>query len=212
MELLDEFKYQAYSHRIELLKGSKQPLVDLLKQLAELYGRHTYYTELDRQITCMYFILLYNQIVSNCTASRISNKEIDKLVTSNFKWCYMGLTEETIKYWDILISAKETIIWYPKNMPEIINLNQLLSTVPYSNRISIDFSNLAVIANALPYYGNDKKLIINQYLINQLGPDAPILAYGPLLDKSRPLDKTINYQPYLDIAQSIKQLKESNDN
>lgn len=63
-------------------------------------------------------------------------------------------------------------------MIEVVQLNELLSQVPYSDRIEIDFSSLEGVANAIPMGGNDKKILLNQYIVNQLGPDAPILQYS----------------------------------
>lgn len=103
MDLLDEFKYQSYKSRIESLTGTKKPLVDLLKELTTKYATNPYSLDQQQQVSNLYYVLLTNLIVANCSAKSIISNQIDKQLSSQIRYCYKGLNADTIKHWDVLI-------------------------------------------------------------------------------------------------------------
>ena len=78
MDLLDEFKYQSYKSRIESLTGTKKPLVDLLNELTNKYATNAYSLDSEQQVSNLYYVLLTNLIVPNCSAKSIISSDIDK--------------------------------------------------------------------------------------------------------------------------------------
>ena len=76
MDLLDEFKYQSYKSRIESLTGTKKPLVDLLKELTTKYATDSYTITPEEQVSNLYYVLLTNLIVTNCSAKSIMSRDI----------------------------------------------------------------------------------------------------------------------------------------
>lgn len=76
--MLDEFKFISYKSRIEALKGTKKPLMDLLKELTELYGHNFYSDDSLQQVSNTYYILLTNICKSHCLAANLVTKELDK--------------------------------------------------------------------------------------------------------------------------------------
>lgn len=174
--MLDEFKFISYKSRIESLKGTKKPLMDLLKELTELYG-HNFYSEAPlQQVSNTYYILLTNLCKSHCPAANLVTKELDKHISTNSDYCYRGLNDETVKYVDILLSHNN-YSWNLKSMQEVIKLNEQMSKIPYNPNISIDFYLVDKLISLLPMYGEDRKKIIHEYIASKLGADAPILQY-----------------------------------
>ncbi len=203
--MLDEFKFISYKSRIEALKGTKKPLMDLLKELTELYGHNFYSDDPLQQISNTYYILLTNLCKLHCPAANLITKELDKYISSNSSYCYRGLNDETIKYADILLSHNR-YSWNLKSMQEVIKLNEQLSKIPYSPNISIDFYSVDRLNSLLPMYGEDRKKIIHEYIANKLGADAPILQYYPI-NPNLPYSYDLDPQIYLDLAQVITKLK-----
>ena len=104
MDLLDEFKYQSYKSRIESLTGTKKPLVDLLKELTDKYATDLFYTIVpEQQVSNLYYVLLTNLIVTNCSAKLIIFRDIDRALSTQLRYCYKGLNADTIKHWDVLM-------------------------------------------------------------------------------------------------------------
>ncbi|MFW9601368.1 MAG: hypothetical protein ACMV1B_03510 [Prevotella sp.] len=203
--MLDEFKFISYKSRIESLKGTKKPLMDLLKELTELYG-HNFYSEAPlQQVSNTYYILLTNLCKSHCPAANLVTKELDKHISTNSDYCYRGLNDETVKYVDILLSHNN-YSWNLKSMQEVIKLNEQMSKIPYNSNISIDFYLVDKLSSLLPMYGEDRKKIIHEYIKLKLGADAPVLQYYKLNDN--PYNGTTDPQVYLDLAQAITNLKE----
>ena len=205
MDVLDEFKYQSYKSRIEALKGTKKPLMDLLKELTELYGHNSYSQAPLQQVSNTYYILLTNLCKSHCPAANLVTKELDKHISSNLGYCYRGLNDETVKYVDILLSHNN-YSWNLKSMQEVIKLNEQLSKIPHSNRISIDLYQVNRLGGIIPTYGEDRKKIIHEYIANKIGADAPILQYYSV-DPNIPYAYDLDPQVYLDLAQAITKLK-----
>lgn len=203
--MLDEFKFISYKSRIESLKGTKKPLMDLLKELTELYGHNFYSDDLLQQVSNTYYILLANICKSHCPAANLVTKELDKHISNNSSYCYRGLNDETIKYADILLN-KNTYSWTLKNMQEVIKLNEQLSKIPYSPNISIDFYLIDQLNSLLPMYGENRKKIIHEYIASKIGADAPILQYYKI-DPNIPYGYDLDPQIYLDLAQIITKLK-----
>ena len=206
MNLLDEFKFISYKSRIESLKGTKKPLMDLLKELTELYGHNFYSHDSLQQVSNTYYILLTNICKSHCPAANLVTKELDKHISANSSCCYRGLNDETIKYADILLS-NNTYSWNLQNMQEVIKLNEQMHKIPYSSHISIDFYRVDQLSSILPMYGEDRKKIIHEYIASKLGADAPILQYYSV-DPNTPYTYKLDPQIYLDLAQIITNLKE----
>lgn len=203
--MLDEFKFISYKSRIEALKGTKKPLMDLLKELTELYGHNFYSNDPLQEVSNLYYILLTNICKSHCPAANLITKELYKYISTNSSYCYRGLNDETIKYADILLSHNR-YSWNLCNMQEVIKLNEQLSKIPYSSHISIDFYKVDQLSAILPMYGENRKKIIHEYIASKLGVDAPILQYCSV-DPNIPYTYTIDPQIYLDIAQIITKLK-----
>ena len=203
--MLDEFKFISYKSRIESLKGTKKPLMDLLKELTELYG-HNFYSEAPlQQVSNTYYILLTNLCKSHCPAANLVTKELDKHISTNSDYCYRGLNDETVKYVDILLSHNN-YSWNLKSMQEVIKLNEQMSKIPYNPNISIDFYLVDKLSSLLPMYGEDRKKIIHEYIASKLGADAPILQYYSV-DPNIPYTYNLDQQIYLDLAQIITNLK-----
>ena len=205
MDLLDEFKYQSYKSRIESLTGTKKPLINLLKELTNKYATDPYIIIPEKQVSNLYYVLLTNLIVTNCSAKSIMSKDIDKALSSQIYNCYKGLNEDTIKHWDVLMLCNN-YKWSPIYMDDLLHLNTILSQVPYSNRIQLDFYHIDKIGSLISLYGEDKRKISHEYIKIKLGADAPILQYYKLKDDS--YTGTTDPQVYLDLAQAITNLKE----
>ena len=205
MDLLDEFKYQSYKSRIESLTGTKKPLVALLKELTTKYATNPYSLDSEQQVSNLYYVLLTNLIVTNCSAKSIISKDIDKALSSQIRNCYKGLNEDTIKHWDVLILCNN-YSWSPIYMDDLLHLNTILSQVPYSSRIELDFYSIDRIGSLISLYGEDKRKVSYEYIKLKLGADATILQYYKLNDN--PYNGTIDPQVYLGLAQAITNLKE----
>ena len=205
MELLDEFKYQSYKSSIESLTGTKKPLVDLLKELTTKYATNSYSLDSEEQVSNLYYVLLTNLIVTNCSAKSIISKDIDKQLSSQIYNCYKGLNADTIKHWDTLMLCNN-YNWSPIYMTNLVHLNTMLSQVPYSSRIELDFYHIDKIGSLISLYGEDKRKLSHEYIKLKLGADAPILQYYKL--KDTPYNGTTDPQVYLDLAQAITNLKE----
>lgn len=202
--MLDEFKFISYKSRIEALKGTKKPLMDLLKELTQLYGRNFYSEDPLQQVSNTYYTLLTILCKSHCPAANLVTRELDKHISSNSSYCYRGLNDETIKYADILLSG--TYSWNLKSMQEVIKLNEQLSKIPYHPNISIDLYSVDSLSSLLPMYGEDRKKIIHEYIANKLGADVPILQYYRI-NPNMPYQYNLDPQIYLDLAQIITKLK-----
>ena len=205
MDLLDEFKYQSYKSRIESLTGTKKPLVDLLKELTTKYATDPYTITLEQQVSNLYYVLLTNLIVTNCSAKSIISRDIDKKLSAQIRNCYSGLNEDTIKHWDVLMLCNN-YSWPPLDMNQLLHLNNILSQVPYSSRIELDFYHIDKIGSLISFYGEDKRKVSYEYIKLKLGADATVLQYYKLNDS--PYNGTIDPQVYLDLAQAITNLKE----
>ena len=205
MDLLDEFKYQSYKSRIESLTGTKKPLVDLLKELTTKYATNSYSLDSEQQVSNLYYVLLTNLIVTNCSAKSIISKDIDKQLSSQIYKCYKGLNADTIKHWDVLMLCN-SYSWSPIYMDDLLHLNTILSQVPYSIRIELDFYHIDKIGSLISLYGEDKRKLSHEYIKLKLGADAPVLQYCKLNDS--PYNGTTDPQVYLDLAQAITNLKE----
>lgn len=205
MDLLDEFKYQSYKSRIESLTGTKKPLVDLLKELTTKYATDPYTVNQQQQVSNLYYVLLTNLIVTNCSAKSIISNQIDKQLSSQIRNCYKGLNEDTIKHWDVLILCNN-YNWSPIHMDELLHLNNMLSQVSYSSRIALEFYHIDKIGNLISLYGEDQRKVMHEYIKLKLGADAPVLQYYKLKDDS--YTGTTDPQVYLDLAQAITNLKE----
>ena len=205
MDLLDEFKYQSYKSRIESLTGTKKPLVDLLKELTNKYATDSYSLDSEQQVSNLYYVLLTNLIVTNCSAKSIMTRGIVNKLSTIVSYCYKGLNEDTIKHWDILMLCNN-YSWSPIYMDDLLHLNTILSQVPYSNRIQLDFYHIDNIGSLIPFYGEDKRKVSYEYIKLKLGADAPILQYYKL--NNDPYTGTTDPQVYLDLAQAITNLKE----
>ena len=178
MDLLDEFKYQSYKSRIESLTGTKKPLVDLLKELATKYATNPYSTIPEQQVSNLYYVLLTNLIVTNCSAKSIISKDINKQLSSQISNCYKGLNEDTIKHWDTLMLCNN-YSWSFIYMDDLLHLNTMLSQVPYSSRIELDFYQ---IGSLISLYGKDKLKLTHEYIKLKLGADATVLQYCKIND------------------------------
>ena len=206
MDLLDEFKYQSYKSRIESLTGTKKPLVDLLKELTTKYAIDSYYSlDTSVQVSNLYYVLLTNLIVTNCSAKSIISRDIDKQLLSQIRNCYKGLNEDTIRHWDVLMLCNN-YSWSPIYMDDLLHLNNILSQVPYSSRIELDFYHIDKIGTLILFYGEDKRKVSYEYIKIKLGADAPVLQYYKLNDN--PYNGTTDPQVYFDLAQAITNLKE----
>ena len=205
MELLDEFKYQSYKSRIESLTSTKKPLVDLLKELTTKYATDPYTIIPEQQVSNLYYVLLTNLIVTNCSAKSIISRDINIRVSSQISNCYKGLNEDTIRHWDVLMLCN-SYSWSPIYMDDLLHLNTILSQVPYSIRIELDFYHIDKIGSLISLYGEDKRKILHEYIKLKLGADAPVLQYYKLNDS--PYTGTTDPQVYLDLAQAITNLKE----
>jgi len=203
--MLDEFTFLSYKARIESLKGTKKPLMDILKELTELYGQYVYTEDPLQQISNLYYVLLTCLCKSHSSAKHSTTIEVDRTINNNARYCYAGLNDETIEYADILLSTN-TYSWDLKTMQEVIKLNEQLSKVPYYQNISIDLFAVDRINAFLPMYGEDRRKIIHNYVANKIGADAPILQYYPI--NKQPYANALDPQIYLDIAQIITNLKE----
>ena len=205
MDLLDEFKYQSYKSRIESLTGTKKPLVDLLKELTTKYATDAYAIIPEQQVSNLYYVLLTNLIVINCSAKSIMSKDIDKRLSSQIYNCYKGLNADTIKHWDTLMLCND-YKWSPIYMDDLLHLNTMLSQVPYSSRIELDFYHIDKIGSLISLYGEDERKLSHEYIKLKLGADATVLQYYKLNDS--PYNGTTDPQVYLDLAQAITNLKE----
>ena len=205
MDLLDEFKYQTYKSRIESLTGTKKPLVDLLKELTTKFANNSYSLDSEQQVSNLYYVLLTNLIVTNCSAKSIISKDIDKQLSSQIYNCHKGLNADTIKHWDTLMLCNN-YNWSPLGMNQLVHLNTILSQVPYSSRIELDFYHIDTIGSLISFYGEDKRKVSYEYIKLKLGADAPVLQYYKLNDDS--YTGTTDPQVYLDLAQAITNLKE----
>lgn len=205
MDLLDEFKYQSYKSRIESLTGTKKPLVELLKELTTKYATNSYSLDSEQQVSNLYYVLLTNLIVTNCSAKSIISKDIDKQLSSQIYNCYKGLNEDTIRHWDVLMLCNN-YNWSPIYMTNLVHLNTILSQAPYSSRIELDFYHIDKIGSLISLYGEDKRKLSHEYIKLKLGADAPVLQYYKLKDDS--YTGTTDPQVYLDLAQAITNLKE----
>ena len=204
MDLLDEFKYQSYKSCIESLTGTKKPLVDLLKELTTKHATDPYTIIPEQQVSNLYYVLLTNLIVTNCSAKSIIPKDIDKQLSTQLRYCYKGLNEDTIKHWDVLILCNN-YSWSPIYMDDLLHLNTILSQVPYSIRIELDFYHIDKIGSLISFYGEDKRKVTYEYIKLKLGADATVLQYYKLKDDS--YTGTADPQVYLDLAQAINNLK-----
>ena len=205
MDLLDEFKYQSYKSRIESLTGTKKPLVDLLKELTTKYATDPYTIIPEQQVSNLYYVLLTNLIVTNCpTLKSIMPMNIYKQLSAQIRKCYKGLNEDTIRHWDVLMLCN-SYSWSPIYMDDLLHLNTILSQVPYSNRIELDFYHINKIRSLISLYGKDKRKISYEYIKLKLGADAAVLEYYKLNDN--PYNGTTDPQVYLDLAQIITKLK-----
>lgn len=205
MELLDEFKYQTYKSRIESLTGTKKPLVDLLKELTTKYATNSYSLDSEQQVSNLYYVLLTNLIVTNCSAKSIMSRDINITLSAQIYNCYKGLNADTIKHWDTLMLCNN-YNWSPVYMDDLLHLNSILSQVPYSSRIELDFYHIDKIGSLISFYGEDKRKVSYEYIKLKLGADAPVLQYYKLNDS--PYNGTTDPQVYLDLAQAITNLKE----
>ena len=205
MDLLDEFKYQSYKSRIESLTGTKKPLVDLLKELTTKYATDPYTIIPEKQVSNLYYVLLTNLIVTNCSAKSIISRDIDKQLSAQIYNCYKGLNADTIKHWDTLMLCNN-YKWPPIYMDDLLHLNTILSQVPYSSRIELDFYHIDKIGSLISFYGEDKRKVSYEYIKLKLGADATVLQYYKLNDN--PYTGTTDPQVYLDLAQAITNLKE----
>ena len=205
MDLLDEFKYQSYKSRIESLTGTKKPLVDLLKELTTKYATNSYSLDSEQQVSNLYYVLLTNLIITNCSAKSIMSRDIDKELSSQIYNCYKGLNADTIKHWDVLMLCNN-YSWSPSYMDDLLHLNTILSQVPYSIRIELDFYHIDKIGSLISLYGEDKRKLSHEYIKLKLGTNAPVLQYYKLNDS--PYNGTTDPQVYLDLAQAITNLKE----
>lgn len=205
MDLLDEFKYQSYKSRIESLTGTKKPLVDLLKELTTKYATNPYSLDSEQQVSNLYYVLLTNLIVTNCSAKSIISRDIDKELSNQIRYCYKGLNADTIKHWDVLM-LYNNYHWQPIYMDDLLHLNTILSQVPYSSRIELDFYHIDKIGSLISFYGEDKRKVMYEYIKLKLGAEAPVLQYYKLNDT--PYNGTTDPQVYLDLAQAITNLKE----
>ena len=205
MDLLDEFKYQSYKSSIESLTGTKKPLVDLLKELTTKYATNSYSLDSEQQVSNLYYVLLTNLIVTNCSAKSIISIDIDKQLLSQISNCYKGLNEDTIKHWDVLMLCNN-YNWSPIYMANLLHLNTMLSQVPYSSRIELDFYHIDKIGSLISFYGEDKRKVQYEYIKLKLGADATVLQYYKLNDS--PYNETTDPQVYIDLAQAITNLKE----
>ncbi len=205
MDLLDEFKYQSYKSRIESLTGTKKLLVDLLKELTTKYATDPYTIKPEQQVSNLYYVLLTNLIATNCSAKSIMSRNIDKALSAQIRNCYKGLNEDTIKHWDVLILCNN-YSWSPIYMDDLLHLNNILSQVPYSIRIELDFYHIDKIGSLMSFYGEDKRKVSYEYIKLKLGADATVLQYYKLNDS--PYNGTTDPQVYLDLAQAITNLKE----
>ena len=205
MELLDEFKYQSYKSRIESLTGTKKPLVDLLKELTNKYATNACPPVSKHQISNLYYVLLTNLIVTNCSARSIMTRGIANKLSTVVSYCYKGLNEDTIKHWDVFMLCN-IYSWSPIYMNDLLHLNNILSQVAYSNRINLDFYHINKIGSLISLYGEDKRKVIHEYIKLKLGADAPILQYYKL--NNEPYNGTTDPQVYFDLAQAITNLKE----
>ena len=206
MDLLDEFKYQSYKSRIESLTGTKKPLVDLLKELTTKYATNPYSIIPEQQISNLYYVLLTNLIVTNCSAKSIISRDIDKQLSAQIRNCYKGLNDDTIRHWDVLMLCNN-YSWSFLYMDDLLHLNTILSQVPYSIRIELDFYHLDKIGSLILFYGEDKRKVSYEYIKLKLGADATVLQYYKLNDSS--YNGTTDPQVYLDLAQAITNLKET---
>ena len=205
MDLLDEFKYQSYKSRIESLTGTKKPLVDLLKELTNKYAAYPYTIIPEQQVNNLYYVLLTNLIITNCSAKLIIFKDINRTLPAQIRNCYKGLNDDTIRHWDTLMLCNN-YNWSPIYMDDLLHLNTILSQVPYSIRIELDFYHIDKIGSLISLYGEDKRKISHEYIKLKLGADAPVLQYYKLNDS--PYNGTTDPQVYLDLAQAITNLKE----
>ena len=205
MDLLDEFKYQSYKSRIESLTGTKKPLVDLLKELTTKYATNSYSLDSEQQVNNLYYVLLTNLIVTNCSAKSIISRDINKALSTQISNCYKGLNEDTIRHWDVLMLCNN-YKWSPIYMDDLLHLNTILSQVPYSIRIELDFYHIDKIGSLIASYEEDKRKVSYEYIKLKLGADAPILQYYKL--NNEPYNGTTDPQVYLDLAQAITNLKE----
>ena len=205
MDLLDEFKYQSYKSRIESLTGTKKPLVDLLKELTNKYATNPYSLDSEQQVSNLYYVLLTNLIVTNCSAKSIMTRGIANKLSTIVSYCYKGLNEDTIKHWDVFMLCNN-YSWSPIYMDDLLHLNTILSQVPYSIRIQLDFYHIDRIGSLISLYGEDKRKVLYEYIKLKLGADAPVLQYYKLNDS--PYNGTTDPQVYLDLAQAITNLKE----
>ena len=205
MDLLDEFKYQSYKSSIESLTGTKKPLVDLLKELTTKYATYPYSLDSEQQVSNLYYVLLTNLIVTNCSAKSIISRDIDRALSAQIRNCYKGLNEDTIKHWDVLILCNN-YSWLLISMDDLLHLNTMLSQVPYSSRIELDFYHIDKIGSLISFYGEDKRKVSYEYIKLKLGADAPVLQYYKINDDS--YTGTTDPQVYIDLAQAITNLKE----
>lgn len=205
MDLLDEFKYQSYKSRIESLTGTKKPLVNLLKELTTKYATNSYALIPEQQVSNLYYVLLTNLIVTNCSARSIISRDINKELSNQIRNCYKGLNEDTIRHWDVLMLCNN-YSWSPICMDDLLHLNTILSQVPYSSRIELEFYHIDKIGSLISFYGEDKRKVSYEYIKLKLGADAPVLQYYKL--KDNPYNGTTDPQVYLDLAQAITNLKE----
>ena len=205
MDLLDEFKYQSYKSRIESLTGTKKPLVDLLKELTTKYATNPYTITPEQQVSNLYYVLLTNLIVTNCSAKSIISRDIDKQLSSQIYNCYKGLNADTIKHWDTLMLCNN-YKWSPIYTDDLLHLNTILSQLPYSSTIELDFYHIDKIGSLIPLYGEDKRKVSHEYIKLKLGADATVLQYYKLSNNS--YTGTTDPQVYLDLAQAITNLKE----
>lgn len=205
MDLLDEFKYQSYKSSIESLTGTKKPLVDLLKELTNKYATDPFTITPKQQISNLYYVLLTNLIVTNCSAKSIISRDINKALSAQTRNCYKGLNEDTIKHWDVLMLCNN-YSWSPIYMDDLLHLNTILSQVPYSSRIELEFYHIDKIGSLISFYGEDKRKVSYEYIKLKLGADAPVLQYYKLSNNS--YTGTTDPQVYLDLAQAITNLKE----
>ena len=205
MDLLDEFKYQSYKSRIESLTGTKKPLVDLLKELTTKYAIDSYTIIPEQQISNLYYVLLTNLIVTNCSAKSLLSRGINITLSSQISNCYKGLNEDTIKHWDVLMLCNN-YSWSPIYMDDLLHLNAILSQVPYSSTIELDFYHIDKIGSLISFYGEDKRKVSYEYIKLKLGADATVLQYYKL--NNSPYNGTTDPQVYLDLAQAITNLKE----
>ena len=205
MDLLDEFKYQSYKSSIESLTGTKKPLIDLLKELTTKYATNAYSLDAEQQVSNLYYVLLTNLIVTNCSAKSIMTRDIANKLSTIVSYCYKGLNADTIKHWDILVLCNN-YKWSPIYMDDLLHLNNILSQVPYSSRIELDFYHIDKIGSLITFYGEDKRKVSYEYIKIKLGADATVLQYYKLNDS--PYKGTIDPQVYFDLAQAITNLKE----